>query len=142
MIGSLTKQDVDACAALYVETFNAPPWNECWRVEDASQRLADFLATPRAYGVLLSAADGALLGFAVGHLERSEGEDHFLLQEMCVRPAWQRQGHGTALLEGLAARMPDVRRWYLLTARDSEASRFYSKNGFRLAGRMSVFVRP
>ena len=38
-------------ASLYVETFNAPPWNESWDVSDAHRRLGDFLATPGAHGV-------------------------------------------------------------------------------------------
>jgi aminoglycoside 6'-N-acetyltransferase I len=142
VISTLTERDLDACALLYVETFNAPPWSESWRVEDATQRLADFLATPRAHGVRLSAPDGEILGFALGHLERSGAEDHFLLQEMCVRTTRQRQGYGTALLEALASRMPDVRHWYLLTARDTAAAAFYETNGFRPAGRLAVFVRP
>ncbi|MEV0136433.1 GNAT family N-acetyltransferase [Dactylosporangium sp. NPDC050688] len=141
MISTLTEQDLNPCALLFVATFNAPPWSESWRVEDATQRLADFLATPRAHGVGLRAQDGELLGFAIGHLERSGVVDHFLLQEMCVRPARQRHGHGTALLEALADRLPGVHHWYLLTARDSDASVFYQKNGFRPAGRMAVFVR-
>ncbi|WP_344509771.1 GNAT family N-acetyltransferase [Dactylosporangium maewongense] len=142
IISALTEQDLGSCASLYVATFNAPPWNESWRVEDATRRLGDFLATPRAHGVGLRAPDGELLGFAIGHLERSGAEDHFLLQELCVRPARQRQGHGSALLGALADRKPDVRHWYLLTARDSDAALFYEKNGFRPAPRMAVFVRP
>jgi aminoglycoside 6'-N-acetyltransferase I len=142
VIGILTKRNLDAYALLYVETFNAAPWNESWQVDDAMQRLGDILATPRAYGVCVSASDGELLGFALGHLERSGPEDHFLLKEMCVRPGHQRQGHGSALLEALADRMPGVRHWYLLTAGDSDASAFYEKNGFRPARRMGVLVRP
>jgi aminoglycoside 6'-N-acetyltransferase I len=142
VIGTLTKQQLPACASLYVETFNAPPWNESWRVEDATQRLEDILATPRAHGVHLGTSADDLIGFAVGHLERSGHEDHFLLQEVCVRPGQQRQGRGTALLEALRVRLPEVRNWYLLTARDSDASKFYEKNGFRLARRMAVFVQP
>lgn len=61
---------------------------------------------------------------------------------MCVRTAQQRQGHGTLLLAALTDRLQDVRSWYLLTARESNASAFYERNGFRPAGRMSVFVRP
>lgn len=142
MISILTEQNLGACATLYVQAFNGPPWNESWRVEDAVQRLGDMLATPRALGVCVSSPDGDLLGFALGHLERSGPEDHFLLNEMCVRPARRREGHGTALLAALADRLPEVRQWYLLTARDSDAARFYAGNGFRPAGRMGVFVRP
>lgn len=142
MIKTLTSDALDACVSLYVDTFNAPPWNESWGADDAAQRLGDFLATPRANGVCSLNSDGAVVGFALGHLERSGGEDHFLLKEMCVRTSMQRQGHGTRLLEALAKELAHVRHWYLLTARDSDASAFYERNGFRPAGRMGVFVRP
>ncbi|MEJ7706738.1 MAG: GNAT family N-acetyltransferase [Nocardioidaceae bacterium] len=142
MTDDLTTENLDACVALYVDTFNSPPWNEQWRSEDARQRLADFLATPRSRGICLAGEDGSLLGFALGHLERSGAEDHFLLQEMCVRPNHQRAGHGTRLLTALLDSLPAVRHWYLLTARESAASAFYESNGFRPAGRLGVFVRP
>ncbi len=142
VITDLTSDALDACVSLYVETFNAPPWNESWQVEDATQRLSDFLATPRAHGVCLADSDERLLGFALGHLERSGADDHFLLKEMCVRNSQQRQGHGTRLLDALTERVAYARHWYLLTARDSDASAFYERNGFRPAGRMAVFVRP
>lgn len=142
VITDLTSDVLGACVSLYVETFNAAPWNESWEIEDATLRLSDFLATPRAYGVCLSDSDDHLLGFALGHLERSGTDDHFLLKEMCVRSSLQRLGHGTRLLDALAEGLGDVRHWYLLTARDSSASAFYEKNGFRPAGRMGVFVRP
>lgn len=127
--------------AVYVETFNAPPWNEAWRPEDARQRLGDFLASPRALAVGL-VDDGSLVGFALGRLERVEAEDHFLLQELCVRADRRRRGHGSQLLDALAERLPGVRHWYLLTARDGDAAAFYQRHGFRPAGRMGVFVRP
>lgn len=138
----MTGDDLAACVSLYVETFNAPPWDESWRAEDAAQRLGDFLTTPRAIGLCLRDADGGLLGFALGHLERSESEDHFLLNEMCVRTLEQRKGHGTRLLKSLGEQLGEVRHWYLLTARDGSAAAFYEENGFRPAGRMGVFVRP
>jgi len=81
-------------------------------------------------------------GFALGHLERSSADDNFLLQEMCIRPDLQRQGYGTELLHALEQQIPDVNHWYLLTARDGSAAAFYQRNGFRPAGRISVFVRP
>ena len=71
----------------------------------------------RAHGVCSRDPEGELLGFAVGHLERSGSDDHFLLKEMCVRPSRQRKGHGTGLLRALAEYLDDVPHWYLLTAR-------------------------
>lgn len=142
MITTLTSDTLDACVSLYVDTFNAPPWNESWNADDAVQRLGDFFATPRAHGVYSRNSDGEILGFALGHLERSGADDHFLLKEMCVRTSEQRTGLGTRLLVALTDHLEHVRHWYLLPARDSDASAFYERNGFRSAGRMGVFVRP
>lgn len=142
MIKRLTNADLDACAALYVETFSAPPWNELWGRDDARQRLGDFFATPRFHGVGVFDDGDDLVGFALGHEERSGTEDHFLLQEMCVRTTQQRRGHGTQLLASLTQALAHVRHWYLLTARESAASAFYERQGFRPAGRLGVFVRP
>lgn len=142
MIRTLSVDALDACAALYVDTFNGPPWNESWTAGDAAQRLGDFITTPRAHGVCCLGGDGELLGFAVGHLERSGAEDHFLLQEMCVGADARRQGIGSRLLEALEGRLGARRQWYLLTARDSDASAFYESRGFRPADLMGVFVRP
>lgn len=142
MNADLTTGDLDDCVELFVETFAAPPWDEEWAPADARQRLADFLSTPRSRGVARRDVEGGLVGFALGHLERFGSADHFLLQEMCVRPGAQRSGHGSALLTALAERMPEVAHWHLLTARDSPAADFYVRHGFRAAGRMGVFVRP
>jgi ribosomal protein S18 acetylase RimI-like enzyme len=142
VIRQLTSNDLDACVALYVETFNAPPWNESWGRDDARRRLGDFLATPRSLGLGLYEDGENLLGFALGHEERSGPEDHFLLQEMCVRAAQQRHGHGSKLMTSLTQTLAHVRHWYLLTARESSASAFYEKHGFRPAGRLGVYVRP
>lgn len=132
------------CVSLYVDTFNAPPWDESWSPDDARLRLADFLATPRSTGLCSwgPGGRGDLRGFVLGHLERSGADDHFLIQEMCVRATVQRQGHGTRLLDALAEALPSVDHWYLLTARDSAAAAFYETRGFRPARRQGVFVRP
>lgn len=138
----LTTSTLPACASLYVATFNAPPWNESWTVQDAQQRLGDFLATPRSVGLCLREGRTQVVGFTLGHLERSSDDDHFLLQEMCIHPDLQRRGCGTELLHALQQRIPEVTHWYLLTARDGDAAAFYQRNGFRPAGRIGVFVRP
>ena len=142
MITPLTEELLSECVDLYVATFNAPPWNESWSAADARQRLGDFLASPRSTGVCVANPEGDVVGFALGHRERSSDGDHFLLQEMCVQSGVQRRGHGTELLRGLGELLPDVTRWYLLTAYGSYAATFYQKVGFEPAQRMGVFVRP
>ncbi|WP_020579791.1 hypothetical protein [Actinopolymorpha alba] len=82
MISQLTNSRLRDCANLYAETFNSPPWNESWSIDDALQRLEGFLNTPHSAGVYLTQPDDELIGFALGHLERSADGDHSLLQEM------------------------------------------------------------
>lgn len=142
MIETLSLDTLDACVGLYVDTFNAEPWNESWTPGDATQRLGDFLATPRSHGLCRLGPDGNALGFVLGHLERSGADDHFLVQELCVRAEARRHGVATDLMESLERRLPDVSRWYLLTARDGGASVFYEGLGFRPAPVLGVFVRP
>ncbi|MCA5964178.1 hypothetical protein LC724_32955 [Blautia sp. RD014234] len=35
----IEKEDLASLAAMYVETFNAPPWNDAWTPETAGTRL-------------------------------------------------------------------------------------------------------
>ena len=142
MSTDLTDTDLPDCVELFTATFNGPPWHESWQPSDAARRLADLANTPRSVGVCVRLGEGALIGFALGVQERSVGEDHFFLREMCVRPNVQRSGVGSQLLRALGERLPGVSQWYLLTARDSVPASFYAANGFRPAGRMGVFVRP
>ncbi len=142
MISTLVPADLPECVTVYTATFNGPPWNESWHESDVVRRLDDLVATPGAVGVCARDVGGTLVGFALGHVERNQGEDHFSLREMCVRSDAQRCGWGGQLLVSLGERLPDVARWYLLTARDSGPSAFYEAHGFHPAHRMGVYVRP
>jgi aminoglycoside 6'-N-acetyltransferase I len=141
VISPLTANDLDACATLFARTFSEPPWNETWHPTDARQRLTDMLHTPRAHGARTTTPDGTLTGFAIGHLQRYGSDDHFFLAEMCVHPDHQRRRIGTHLLDALAQQLPDIRHWYLLTARDSPAAAFYTAHGFQPANRSTVYGR-
>ena len=136
----LTEDHLDDVVALYVDVFANPPWDEAWTTEDARRRLAPMVAAPGAAGVL-AVGDDAVVGMALGVVERQVGHDVFLLREMCVLPERQRSGIGGAMLDALDQRL-EVASWYLLTARESPAAAFYESHGFRPAGRMAVWVRP
>lgn len=141
VIAALTLEDLPDCVELFTHTFSAPPWSEPWTQPDAARRLGDLFAIPGATGVCARDSGGDLDGCAVGRRERSIGQDHFLLSEMCVKAARQRSGIGGQLLMALAERLPDVEHWYLLTARDSAPAAFYEANSFRPIDTMRVFVR-
>ena len=134
---SIQPDDLGACAEAFVEVFNGPPWGEDWTVASAVSRLTEIAHTPGFVG-LKATADGRVMGFAIGYTESLATRTDYYLKEMCVVPAMQGQGVGTALLTELKARLVamGVRKMYLLTRRDGPAAGFYEKNGFYTSDRM------
>ena len=43
----IEKEDLASLAAMYVETFNAPPWNDAWTPETAGTRRKPFTGSAR-----------------------------------------------------------------------------------------------
>ena len=153
--------DLPACADLFLDVFNGPPWNEHWERADAVRRLADCFGTPGFQGWVGEAAGkgggsdddgsdddgsgggGSLTALALGDREPYNGQSHYFLKEMCVAPAWQRRGVGRALVDRLTADLAaaGVHRVYLLTARDGVAEAFYRSCGFYVSPRMIMMSR-
>lgn len=78
--------------------------------------------------VVEARADDRLIGLARG---LSDDSSVFYLQDILVRPEWQRQGVGTALLERCLERFKHVRQKVLLTDDLPGQHRFYEKLGFQ-----------
>ena len=47
----IEKEDLASLAAMYVETFNAPPWNDAWTPETAGTRLRQMAEAETFYGI-------------------------------------------------------------------------------------------
>ena len=135
--GPIQRDDLAACAEAFVEVFSGPPWGEAWTVSAATSRLTEITGTPGFVG-LKATSEGRLVGFAMGYTESLADRTDYYLKEMCVVPAMQGRGVGTAILEGLKARLVamGVRKIYLLTRRDGPAAEFYKKSGFSVSDRM------
>lgn len=126
---------------VFVEVFNAEPWNDRWTTETATQRLTDLLAVPGFEGAVLL-VDGTLIAFAGGYRQRWwDGGDHFYIAEMAVRRAGQRSGYGTRLLRTFLDGLDGVSQDYLLTVTDAPAAGFYRRAGFRPARRHGLMTR-
>jgi aminoglycoside 6'-N-acetyltransferase I len=126
---------------LYIDVFNAEPWNDRWTVATATPRLAGLQATPGFEGAALTGG-GELLAFLAGHRQPWwDGGDHFYLAEFAVARHARRRGHGTRLLTGFLAGLHGVTSCHLLTAVDGEAGAFYRRSGFRPARRQGVMIR-
>jgi len=123
---------LDGAAALYQETFNAPPWNEGWALESARDRLKAILLAPNGVGVLAS-QEGTPIAFAIGYVETWVSGSHFQLKEMCTARAQQRQGIGSFVLEFLLLTLKErgVVQVFCETRAGVPAEAFFRGRGFR-----------
>jgi ribosomal protein S18 acetylase RimI-like enzyme len=123
--------DLEPVVDVFMACFNAPPSNDGWTREAASERLEALITSRHARGAV--ALHGSrVVGVVVGQKERWIQAHHFNLVEMCVLSDLQRSGIGSALLRYLTGELAreGVEKIFLLTAPDGPASAFYSKFGF------------
>ncbi len=70
--------------ALYIDAFNAPPWNDEWTMETISKRLTQMMHCEGSYS-LVCFSEGALCGMILGNHEHFYDGTHFNIKEFCVR---------------------------------------------------------
>ena len=128
---NFTMWDFDGCAKLYIQAFNAPPWNDRWTVAAATKRLKDLFHTPGFIGLV--AEQGQAVGMVLGHIEQWFDGPVFYLREICVEPSRQGQGVGKALMRELTASLETmgVKKVYLLTNRNNPSETFFAAHGIK-----------
>jgi ribosomal-protein-alanine N-acetyltransferase len=115
--------DLDAVMALEVTAY-PQPWTR--------GNFIDSLAAGY-HSVLRCDADGALIGYFVA----LPGFEETHLLNLTVAPAWQRQGHGQALLDRLAAwahARGDLALWLEVRQSNTGAQALYARHGFVQVG--------
>ena len=139
-IERLSERHLAAAAQLYVDVFNAEPWNDTWTVETAHKRLAEIFATPGAIGLVVRPQDP--IAALIGYTEQWFDGQHFYLKELYVAPGHQRSGIGTMLIRSLEGLLQEkgVDRVYLLTDHDGPAAAFYLRLGFYRSPRMTMMA--
>ena len=133
-IRELRPDDIHACVNLLIETYNPPPWNNQWTAETAGRYLADFLAQPSFIGFVAVEAS-ELVAAMFAHRKTWWTNDELFVDELFVKPEWQRQGYGKALL-GRAEALSQASGWggvTLLTNKYQPSKTFYEKNGYLVA---------
>lgn len=132
VLKELKQEHVGELSKLYVEAYNAPPWNDGWTVESASKRMMQMLRCDGAYG-LVSCEGGAITGMILGNHEYFYNGMHFNIKEFCVDARLRGKGIGTLLLDEFLARLKDrgIKEVYLFTSRTDLTEKFYRKRGFK-----------
>ncbi len=126
-------QDLEKCAELLMEAYNAEPWNDKWTKEKALEKLTCFYNSPKFYG-WMALQENLLLGSCLGNIEPYYIGDYFYLKEMFVSVHSQRQGVGSQLMAALKAHLEiiDIKTIILFTSKDAFPFDFYQKNNFNI----------
>ncbi|MFF5996061.1 GNAT family N-acetyltransferase [Lysinibacillus sp. KU-BSD001] len=124
--------DVNELAKLYVETFNAPPWNDEWSMDTASKRLSQMINGQEFYG-LKAYEEETLCGMIMGNEEQYYNGKLFHIIEFCVKNDLQHKGLGTKILHEFESRLirRGIREIILFTSREDRTEGYYHKRGFQ-----------
>ena len=82
MIREIETEDISELAKLFVEVFNAPPWNDRWDAHTAKTRLREIFGTPGFYGIV---EFGAMRSSGSNGLPRTAQREPELLPQGDVR---------------------------------------------------------
>ena len=102
----MTNRDIDELSKMYVECFNAEPWNDKWTEETAAKRLLKMLSYDGAYGIICR-ENGNILGMILGHDEYYYDGVNFEIKEFCIRAGIQGKGTGAKLLKYFEDKLKD-----------------------------------
>ena len=129
---TLSLQEKDQVAALFLAVFTRPPWNDDWSLPgQLDAYLTDLMGNPNSLSLGLE-EDGRLLGLALGSVKHWHHGTEYCVEEFCIAPDCQGRGLGSRFLE-------EIQRWlaprgilhlFLQTERTAPAYEFYRKNGF------------
>lgn len=122
--------DIVELAKMYVETFNAPLWNDEWSIETASKRLHQMINCEDFYG-LKAFREEVLCGMILGSQEQFYNGILFNIKEFCVKNEMRNEGIGTKILAEFEQRLKnkEIREIVLFTSRDDGTEGFYQKRG-------------
>ncbi|MBU3127860.1 GNAT family N-acetyltransferase [Clostridium tagluense] len=128
---SIENQHILKCSELYIEVFNAEPWNDKWTLETAHKRLNDIYISTNFEGVLY-VEDEQIKGAIFGNYEQFYDGIHYNLREMFISNELQGQGIGSKVLNELEKRLKGigVTTIILFTSKENKTSKFYLKNNF------------
>ncbi len=126
----LAAEDLEECAAVFVEAFASPPWGQNWSLSSALERLKSLYGNESSIGCKATAHE-RICGFVIGEVEQWNSSQLFMIKELCVAVSQQRRGIGRQVIEMLLNELPpNVEKVYLLTDREGPAKLFYESLGF------------
>ncbi|MGL5436114.1 MAG: GNAT family N-acetyltransferase [Lachnospiraceae bacterium] len=117
---------------MYVEAFNAPPWNDKWTDELVTKRLLQMMNCEGFYG-LVCFNEEQICGMILGNHEVYFDCIHFNIKEFCVRLHLRGKGIGSDLLKEFENRLlkRGIDETYLFTSKTDQTETFYQSRGYK-----------
>lgn len=127
---------------LYIESFNAPPWNDKWTPETVFNRLSQMMNCEGAYG-LVAYKDEEVVGMILGNHEYYYDGMQFQIKEFCVSHSLKGAGIGSQLFDEFIRRLKEkgIGEVILLTSKTEKTEGFYKKRGFDSSDDMVIMAR-
>jgi len=126
----IKESHLDELAHLYVETFNAAPWNDEWTFETARKRLQQLLYSEDSFGLCVYQG-GQMCGAVLGVLEQYFDGPMYNLHEYWVKNEMRGKGIGSKLFAEMEQCLCErgVKNIILITAKGDATEHFYHKQG-------------
>lgn len=133
-IKPITKEDLDQCAAVFVQTYNQPPWNYQWEFDNAVIYLNEYYQSPQFKGFMLF--DGPVfVGAVFAHAKTWWTGRQLYIDELFIAPDLQHKGYGKLLIKHaeLYAAAEKLNAISLMTSKYMPAMKFYESIDFMQA---------
>ena len=131
MIRTITSEDLEDCARLYVKVFSEWPYEEAWCITQAHHYLSRFWKFDPEHCLLALDKDdviGAMFGYCYPWQDRI----NYYMQELFVDPDQRRSGHGRRLVRHLLDKLGESDVSMSLIANEATpAAAFYEEFGLR-----------
>ena len=116
----------------YVETYNAPPWNDQWTESLAFEKLSEMMDCRGALGLVCYDDSDNFAGAILGNPETYFNCKQFFIKDFFGALSLQGKGIGSMLMTEFEKRLAamEIDTVYLFTSRGERTEDFYFKRGF------------
>ena len=131
LIRKMERTDIAACADILCSVYNNELWQCRWSKEAATEYLTDFFDMKKFVGYV--AEDGQkIIGGIFAHEKVWWNNSEVFVEEMFVKPEYQRNGYGSMLIEKVKNYVVEngLAGITLSTNKYAPAPIFYRNNGF------------
>lgn len=139
----LTKDILDICVDLFIDTFSSEPWND---VYDSKKQVTDFFANHMNnnyfLGYVLKDEDN-IVALSIGMKKPWINGFEYYIDEFCVKVGMQGMGVGSRFLRLIEEdiKVQGMNAIILNTEKGFPSEKFYLKNGFNALNELIIFAK-